>query len=97
MALRVSLGCGRARLLRQFFTESALLAACGGLLSLAVAYATANFAVTLMPGNLRLDFAIDGRMLLATLVVTAFTALIFGLYPAWRASRLDPIEALRHE
>jgi len=95
VALRVSLGCGRARLIRQFFTESALLAACGGLLSLVVAYATANFAVRLMPGNLRLDFAIDGRMLLATLAVTIFTALVFGLYPAWRASQVDAAPALK--
>ena len=49
VALRVSLGCTRSRLMRQFFTESVLLAACGGVLSIAVAYATAHFAVTLMP------------------------------------------------
>jgi hypothetical protein len=56
---------------------------------------TANFAVRLMPGNLRLDFAIDGRMLLATLAVTIFTALVFGLYPAWRASQVDAAPALK--
>ncbi len=95
VALRVSLGCSGARLIRQFFTESALLAACGGVLSLGVAYATANFAVTLMSGDLRLDFAIDVRMIAATLAVTAFTALVFGLYPAWRASRVDAAPALK--
>ncbi len=95
VAMRVSLGCSRARLMRQFFTESVLLAGLGGLLSLGVAYATANFAVTLMPGRLRLDFAIDGRLILATLAVTTFTALLFGLYPAWRAARVDASPALK--
>jgi predicted permease len=49
-----------------------------------------------MPGTeLRLQFDINGRMLLATLAVTAFTALVFGLYPAWRASRMDTAPALK--
>lgn len=95
VALRVALGCSRARLIRQFFTESALLASFGGLLSVVVAYVTANFAVTLMPGNLRLQFDVDARMLTATLAVTAFTALAFGLYPAWRAARTDSAPALK--
>jgi predicted permease len=95
LALRLSLGCSHGRLIRQFFTESALLAACGGVFSLIVAYATANFAVTLMPGNLRLVFTIDARMILATLAVTAFTAIAFGLYPAWRAAQMDAAPALK--
>ncbi|HWR54119.1 MAG TPA: ABC transporter permease, partial [Bryobacteraceae bacterium] len=95
VALRLSLGCSRERLMRQFFTESALLAACGGLLSLAVAYATANFAVTLMPGDLRLEFHVDARMILATFGVTACTALVFGLYPAWRAAQFDAAPAMK--
>jgi len=95
VALRVSLGCSRSRLIRQFFTESAMLAVAGGLLSIFVAYATANFAVSLMPSNLRLVFEIDGRMILATLAVTAFTAMAFGLYPAWHATRVDAAPALK--
>lgn len=95
VALRVSLGCGRARLIRQFLTESAMLAALGGILSLGVAYATANFAVTLMARDVRLAFDIDARMLLVTLAVTALTALVFGLYPAWRASRVDAAPSLK--
>jgi len=95
VALRVSLGCSRSRLVRQFFTESLMLAGFGGLVSLLVAYGTANFAITLMPGNLRLDFDIDGKMILATLAVTALTALVFGLYPAWRAAQLDAAPALK--
>jgi predicted permease len=95
VALRVALGCSRARLVRQFFTESALLAAFGGLMSMIVTYATANFAVTLMPGSLRLEFDINGRMILATFAVTVFTAFVFGLYPAWRAGQVDASPALK--
>jgi predicted permease len=95
VALRVALGCSRARLVRQFFTESALLAAAGGLTSMIVTYATANFAVSLMPGSLRLAFDINGRMMLATLAVTVLTAFAFGLYPAWRAAQMDAAPALK--
>jgi hypothetical protein len=95
VAPRAAPASSRARLIRPFFTESALLAALGGLLSLVVTYATANFAVTLMPGDLRLDFEIDARMIFATLAVTAFTALVFGLYPAWRAAQMDAAPALK--
>lgn len=95
VALRVSLGCSRARLMRQFFTESAVLATLGGILSIGVAYATANFAVTLMPGDLRLNFDVNLRVILATLAVTALTTLAFGLYPAWRAAQLDAAPALK--
>jgi predicted permease len=94
----VSLGCGRARLIRQFVTESSILAALGGLLSLAVAYGTANFAIGLIPrenGPLRLSFEIDAWTMLATLGVTAMTVLVFGLYPAWRATRVDAAPALK--
>lgn len=95
VALRLSLGCSRARLMRQFLTESLLLAGCGGLLSIAVTYAVANFAVTLMPGSPRLDFSIDPRMVFATLAVTALTAAAFGVYPAWSATRVDAAPALK--
>ena len=95
VALRVSLGCSRPRLVRQFFTESLLLAAGGGALSLLVAYATANFAVTLIASDLRLAFDLDARMILAIIAVTVGTALAFGLYPAWRAAQTDAAPALK--
>ncbi|WP_321475943.1 ABC transporter permease [uncultured Paludibaculum sp.] len=95
VALRVSLGCSRSRLIRQFFTESVLLAACGGVLSVGVMYATAHFAVTLMPGEPRLNLQVDFRVILATLAVTALTTLAFGLYPAWRAAQMDAAPALK--
>jgi predicted permease len=95
VALRVSLGCSRPRLIRQFFTESLLLASFGGAFSLAVAYATANSAVTLIAPDLRLAFDLDARMIFATIAITAGTALTFGLYPAWRSAQTDAAPALK--
>lgn len=69
VALRISLGCSRARLVRQFFTESVLLALCGGVLSIGVAYATARFAATLMPGHPRLSLDTDLRVVLAAVAI----------------------------
>ena len=97
VALRVSLGGSPSRILRQFLTESAVLAGLGGLLSLAFAWSAANLIVKLIPGNepVYLPIAMDGRLLLATFGFTSVTVLIFGLFPAWRATRLDVAPALK--
>lgn len=89
IAVRLSLGCTRARLLRQLLTESAMLAALGGALSLGFAYATANLLARLAPGvdSQMFDVPLDLRMVLAAVAATVVTTLLFGLYPAWRASR----------
>jgi macrolide transport system ATP-binding/permease protein len=98
VALRMSLGCSRGRLMRQFLTESALLAGLGGLLSLAVASATTSLLVTLVPTN---DFSrlpemgLDWRLILATLAASFLAMLLFGVFPAWRASRMDTSPALK--
>jgi predicted permease len=75
-----------------------LLAFCGGALSLLVAYATAGFAVSLIPaedGGLRIGFSPDARTLFGTFAVTLLTALVFGLYPALRGTRVDAAPALK--
>ena len=98
VALRVSLGCGRARLVRQLFTESLLLAAIGGALSLPVAAALGTLMPNLMPfggGATAFSFELDARSLAGTAAVTLLAALLFGLYPAWRASRLEAVPALK--
>lgn len=101
VAMRISLGCGRARLIRQFLTESWLLAMIGGSLSLAAAYWLSNFMVRLLPsdqGAVRLDLPLlEARTILLTLVASALTTLVFGLYPAWRAARVEPSPALKED
>ena len=98
VALRMSLGCSRGRLLRQFFTESALLAGLGGLLSLGVASVTSSLLVTLVPSNAftRMpQMGLDWRLILITLAASLGALLLFGLFPAWRASRMDTSPALK--
>ncbi|HPT29192.1 MAG TPA: ABC transporter permease, partial [Bryobacteraceae bacterium] len=92
VALRIALGCGQGRLLRQFFTESLLLAAIGGLLSLPVATGILSMLPRFTPIQ-GMDMVIsatpDPRSLAGAAIVTVLSALLFGLYPAWRAVRID--------
>jgi predicted permease len=89
LAMRISLGCGRARLMRQFLTESALLAIMGGTASIGMAWATAALLGQFLAGRetLPIAFVPDGRTLAITGVITAAALLLFGLFPAWQASR----------
>jgi predicted permease len=90
VATRISLGCSRIRLMRQFLTESTLLAALGGVASIVVADLTANLLGQFITGNDSVPIAIafDGRILALAGATTALALLLFGLFPAWRASRL---------
>jgi putative ABC transport system permease protein len=97
--LRVALGASRAALVRQFLTESALLAALGG----AVGLLLARWMVPAVGARLSvaavgpLSNALDGRVLLFALAASAFTVVACGLYPALRASRPDLAAALKDE
>lgn len=97
-AMRVSLGCGEGRLMRQFFTESVLLAAIGGVMSVGVAAGLGRLMINLLPngmGGMALSPSIDLRALLGAGAVTILTALLFGLYPAWRTARVSASPALK--
>ncbi len=90
VAVRLSLGASRARLVRQLLVEASLLAALAAAAGLAVAQwmlAALERVQPPLPLPVRLDFAIDGTVLAATLVLTAATALAFGLAPALQATR----------
>jgi len=92
MALRLAIGAGRSRVIRQLVTESLLLAIAGGLLGLGVGYAgIALFSQVQLPTDLpiNLSFRMDRRALGFSLVVAVASALVFGLVPAVQATRTD--------
>jgi putative ABC transport system permease protein len=93
IGLRKSLGARRRHILMQFLVESSLLAATGGAMGVALAMGIGVLvrATTPIPISTPL-FAIMIALALSTAV-----GLFFGIYPALRAARLDPIEALRAE
>jgi putative ABC transport system permease protein len=97
LAVRTSLGCGRARLIRQLLTESMLLSTLGAgsgilLAVAAVRYFRTTNPVELPPGN---PVSVNLQVLGFTAVLAVLTGLLFGLFPAWRTSRLDLNRALK--
>jgi len=99
MVLRAALGAERRRLLAQLLTESAVLSLIGGAFGVALAFAFVRGLVATSPPNVpRIGEArIDGAVLLFTLVAATVCSLLVGLFPALRAARQDPIDALSYE
>jgi predicted permease len=98
MALRLAIGAGRARLVRQLVTESLLIAVAGGLLGLGVGYAGMTlFKQIQLPTDLpiALSFQMDRRALLVSLVVAVASAVISGLVPAIQATRTDLMAVMK--
>jgi putative ABC transport system permease protein len=99
MALRQALGANRARLMRQLLTESLLLSLLGGITGLAILFAVKDFLLRFVPDNLpRLnEISINWTVLLFAFCASVFSALVFGLAPAFQAGRLDLQQAFRQE
>ena len=100
MALRQSLGAGRMRLIRQLLTESMLLAITGGGLGLLLAYWGKDLLLAwqLIGANeLALDLKLDWRVLVFTAAISLTTGILFGLAPAFRATRIRLTPALKEE
>ena len=96
-AIRGALGATHTRILRQWLTESLLLALLGGAVGLALASYGLNALLALAPSGIpRLDeVAIDRRVLFFTLAVTTLTGLVTGLFPAWRNARTELVTTLK--
>src|SRR4029450_3270417 len=98
MALRLAIGAGRRRLVRQLITESLLIALAGGVAGLGVGYAGMTLFRQMRRPNgivMLLAFQMDRRVLLFSLAVAVASALIFGLVPAIQATRSDLTAVMR--
>jgi len=98
MCVRTALGAQRSHIIRQLLTESVLLATLGGAVGLAVAYAGAHMLLAMaFPGaqNLPIDAAPSALVVGFAFALSLLTGILFGVAPAWIASRTQPAEALR--
>jgi putative ABC transport system permease protein len=93
IGVRMAVGAARRDIVLQFLLEAALVGSAGGLFGVALGILAVPLAASLNGGVALLDPA----SIPLALAVALLTGLVFGLYPALRASLLDPIEALRHE
>ena len=99
IAVRLALGAGRRRIVRQLLTESVFLSLVGGALGILFAIWGTRAIVTLIASNSDRPFgfapSIDGRVLVFTFAASVLTGIIFGLAPAFRGTRVDLTPALK--
>src|SRR6185369_9093529 len=97
--IRLALGAGRGRIVRQLLTESVLLSGLGGVLGWAFAYRGVDVIWALVPPQfpypVSFDFTPDGYVLKWMLVVSLLTGVIFGLAPALLAARTDLVAVIK--
>jgi putative ABC transport system permease protein len=98
IAIRMAIGAGRARLIRQLLTESLLLSFAGAGLGVLFAQWGERVLVRLLSTTnnaVLLDLAIDGRVLGFTIAIAVLTGVLFGMAPAWKGTLVDPQAAMK--
>ena len=93
IGLRMAVGARSRDILQQFLIESMVLCLVGGIVGILLGHG----AALLVERYLNWPIASSPEAVLAAVAVSAAVGLVFGFYPAWKASKLDPIEALRYE
>ena len=93
IGIRMAVGARRKDILFQFLIESAVLSASGGIIGIVLGYLLARIVTSIssMPSSL------DPSSIAAAIIVSASVGIFFGLYPASKAAKLNPIQALRTE
>ena len=93
IAIRMALGCGRRRMVRELLTESLLLAGAGAALGVVFAKWSAQLLVRYL--DVFLNLTLDVRVLAFTVGIAVLTGLLFGTAPAWRSTRVQPQAAMK--
>jgi putative ABC transport system permease protein len=93
IGVRLAIGALEGEVLMQFLVEAVVLSSLGGLIGIVVALAGSFW----LSGVLRVPFVFNGPIVFIAFLFSAGVGVIFGYFPALKAARLDPIEALRHE
>jgi putative ABC transport system permease protein len=93
IGIRLAIGALESQVLMQFLVEAVVLSLFGGLLGILLGLGLAWLAT----GGLQVPFMVDPMIVLVAFGFSALVGVVFGYFPARRAARLDPIEALRHE
>jgi predicted permease len=99
ITIRLAMGAGGLRVIRQMLVESLMLASAGGLAGLLISVWTARVLLLMAPGQLRLSISpeINGTVLVFNVVISAVAAVLFGLLPAWRAIRFNLVSTLKEQ
>jgi predicted permease len=100
IAIRMSLGASRWRLMRQLLVESLVLALAGGVIALSLTFWTAGTFMKFIPTTdfpISLGIRVDRAVLLATFVISVLTGVIFGILPALRSSSEAPVAVLKED
>jgi putative ABC transport system permease protein len=98
MSIRAAIGAGRARIVRQLLTEAVVLGLLSAPVGLALAYIGVRWLDSAMPPDdipYYIHFAIDGRAMTYTIAVSIVTGILFGLAPAYQATRVNLHESLK--
>jgi putative ABC transport system permease protein len=93
VGIRLAIGALEREVLSQFLVEAVVLSSLGGVVGVALALLGSAIAA----GQLGLPFVLDLRIILVAFLFSAMVGILFGFFPARRAARLNPIDALRHE